>query len=443
MHVSVLGTGYLGATHAACLAALGHRVHGVDVDPARIELLASGRAPFHEPRLDALLRDGVASGMLSFGVDLSAVAEADVHFICVGTPQCAGGSGQADLSSLWQLAHELAAELHRDCLVVGKSTVPVGTAARLRQLLQRFAPAGAGVEVAWNPEFLREGHAVADSLRPDRLVLGVDTDTADQLLRDLYRPLLTAGVPVVRTDPATAELAKVSANVMLASRLSLVNVLAEVCEAAGADVSDLVTILGHDPRIGSSFLVPGLGYGGGCLPKDTRAFVARARELGVGGPARLLEQVDTVNRHQRTRTVDLAVHMLGGEIRGAAVTVLGAAFKAGSDDVRDSPALDVAATLHRRGADVVVYDPRACDGARRVHPELRYATDAVSACQGSELLLVLTEWEEFRGLDPVSLAQTVAVARVLDGRLVLDPAKWEQAGWQLCALGRTSGEGRS
>ena len=438
MFVSVLGTGYLGATHAACLAACGHRVHGVDVDPARIELLGQGHAPFHEPGLDALLSEAVCDGRLTFGTSLAEVAEADVHFICVGTPQSADESAGADLTFLWQVADELAPQLRRPCLVVGKSTVPVGTAGRLRDLLQQAAPAGMEVEVAWNPEFLREGHAVADSMSPDRLVLGVESDEADQILRDLYRPLLRAGVPVVRTDLATAELAKVSANVMLAARLSLVNLLAEVCEAADADVADLVTILGRDPRIGPDFLAPGLGYGGGCLPKDTRAFIARARELGVGTPARLLEQVDAVNLHQRSRTVALAASLLGGTVDRRRITVLGAAFKAGSDDVRDSPALDVAARLHERGATVTVYDPKACEVARRVHPELHYAQDVTDACAGAELLLVLTDWDEFRGLDPVSLAQTVAVPRVIDGRLVLDADKWRQAGWQLRALGRAA-----
>jgi UDPglucose 6-dehydrogenase len=438
MFVSVLGTGYLGATHAACLTACGHRVHGVDVDPGRIQMLRDGHAPFHEPGLDALLSEGVANGRLTFGTDLAEVADAEVHFICVGTPQCADDSAGADLTFLWQVAEGLAPHLRRPCLVVGKSTVPVGTAGRLRDMLQQAAAVGTGVEVAWNPEFLREGHAVADSMLPDRLVLGVESDEADQVLRDLYRPLLSAGVPVVRTDLATAELAKVAANVMLAARLSLVNLLAEVCEAADADVADLVTILGRDPRIGPDFLAPGLGYGGGCLPKDTRAFIARARELGVGTPARLLEQVDAVNLHQRSRTVELAATLLGGTVGGSRVTVLGAAFKAGSDDVRDSPALDVAARLHEQGATVTVYDPKACDVARRAHPELRYAYDVTEACSGAELVLVLTDWDEFRGIDPVSLAQTVAVPRVIDGRLVLDADKWRQAGWQLRALGRAA-----
>ena len=437
MQVSVHGTGYLGATHAACLASWGHQVRAIDLDAAKIRLLATGRAPFHEPSLDALLSEGVRSGRLRFSTDPGDAADCDVHFLCVGTPQRPGGD-EADLSWLLQAVDTLAPLLDRPSLVVGKSTVPVGTAVQLRDRLRRAAPAGNAVDVAWNPEFLREGHAVVDSVRPERLVLGVDDDHAYETLRELYREPLSAGVPVVRTDLPTAELAKVAANVMLASRLSVLNVLAQVCEASGADVGGLVTILGTDSRIGARFLEPGLGYGGGCLPKDTRAFVARAAELGVGGPAELVRQVDVVNSWQRTRSFDQAAQMLGGTVAGASVTVLGAAFKAGSDDIRDSPALDVAVRLQQAGADVRVCDPRAIDNARRAFPQLGYADDVVAACTGADLVAVLTDWDEFRGLDPVSLAQVVATPRVLDGRLVLDADKWRRAGWHFRALGRAA-----
>lgn len=435
MRISVIGTGYLGATHAACLAACGHEVIGVDCDPVRAARLATGRAPFHEPGLDDLLAEGVESGRLVFTTSYQQAARADVHFICVGTPQRAGSSA-ADLSALFQAVSALAPLLTRRCLVVGKSTVPVGTAVGVRDELRRLAPAGDEVELAWNPEFLREGHAVEDSLRPDRLVLGVESDEADQMLREVYAPVLRVGTRAVRTDLATAELAKVSANVMLATRISLVNLLAEVCEAVDADVGDLTTIVGLDERIGSSFLTPGIGFGGGCLPKDTRAFVARAEELGLGEPASLLRAVDAINMRQRSRTVDLVVALLGGQVRGAAVAVLGAAFKAGSDDVRDSPALDVAGTLGARGALVRVYDPAAVENARRVRPELSYAESSDAACRDADVVMVLTDWEEFRGLDPVSLADVVSHARVIDGRLALDPDKWRAAGWDFHALGR-------
>jgi UDPglucose 6-dehydrogenase len=432
VHISVLGTGYLGATHAACLASCGHEVTGVDSDLQKVARLSSGRAPFHEPELDALLARGIGSSRLRFTTRIEDAAPADVHFLCVGTPQRAG-SHAADLTALWKVVSSLGPLLTRPCLVVGKSTVPVGTAALVGDELRRLSPAADGVEVAWNPEFLREGHAVHDSLWPDRLVFGVESGSADRTLREVYAPLLGAGIPVVSTDLATAELAKVSANVMLATRISLVNLLAEVCEAAKADVGDLTSILGHDPRIGSLFLTPGVGFGGGCLPKDTRAFVARAEELGVGEPLALLREVDCINMRQRARTVDLAFGLVGA---GSTVAVLGTAFKADSDDVRDSPALDVAATLHARGLRVRVYDPAAMGNARREHPELEYCDDAVTACRTADAVLVLTEWAEFAALDPFALADVVAHRRVVDGRLVLDPDKWRAADWEFHALGR-------
>jgi UDPglucose 6-dehydrogenase len=431
---SVLGTGYLGATHAACLAACGHTVVGVDTDPGRLELLRHGRAPFHEPGLDELLREGVESGRLRFTDDLGEAAGADVHFLCVGTPQVADGD-HADLTALWSVADALAPLLEDGCLVVGKSTVPVGTAARLRDRVRDLAPAGDAVSVAWNPEFLREGHAVRDSIAPDRLVLGVESDEDHQLLREVYADLVGRGVRVLRTDLATAELAKVSANAMLAARVSLVNLLAEVCEASGADVGDLTEILGADARIGPEFLNPGLGYGGGCLPKDTRAFVARARELGVVGSSRLLTAVDEVNTWQRTRTVELAGSLVD-LASGPRVGVLGGAFKAGSDDVRDSPALAVAQLLHDRGACVRIHDPQARLNIRRTHPDLEVVGSIDEAAKDAELLLVLTEWPEFASIDPVDLGHTVTHRVVIDGRLVLDPDKWRAAEWELHALGR-------
>src|SRR3954471_13941512 len=421
MHISVLGTGYLGATHAACLAACGHTVVGGDTDPVRLELLRRGRTPFHEPGLDELLRAGVDAGRLRFTDDLGEAVGAEVHFLCVGTPQVADGDG-ADLSVLEAVVDALAPRLEAGCLVVGKSTVPVGTAASLRDRLQQLAPAGAAVSLAWNPEFLREGRAVRDSLEPDRLVFGVESDVDNQLLRDVYADLLRRGVQVFRTDPATAELAKASANAMLAARISLVNLLAEVCEASQADVRDLTGILGADPRIGSDFLSPGLGYGGGCLPKDTRAFVARARELGVVDSAQLLVSVDEVNTRQRTRTVELAGALVD-LADGPRVAVLGGAFKAGSDDVRDSPALAVASALRCRGARVVVHDPQAGHNVRRTHPELDVCDTAADAVRGAELVLVLTEWSEFAALDPVDLGRIAAKRVVVDGRLILDADK--------------------
>jgi len=435
VRISVIGTGYLGATHAACLAACGHDVVGVDSDPERVATLSQGRAPFHEPGLADMLLRGVDSGRLTFTSDCARVEDADVHFLCVGTPQKPGSHG-ADLSALEAAVTALAPYLARPTLVVGKSTVPVGTAARIGDRLCREAPAGDRAGIAWNPEFLREGHAVKDSLHPDRLVFGVRSDEDDLVLREVYAPQIKDGVPVVRTDLATAELAKVSANVMLAARISLVNMLAEVCEASDADVGDLTRILGRDDRIGSKFLNPGVGFGGGCLPKDTRAFVARAEELGVGAAVRVLREIDAINMRQRARTIDKAVSLLGGRVAGRRIAVLGAAFKADSDDVRDSPALDVAATLDARGAAVRLYDPKAMPNAVRAWPGLAGGDGVEDACRDADVVLVLTDWDEFRGIDPVALADVVRHPRVVDGRLVLDPDKWRAAGWDFHALGR-------
>ncbi len=434
MLISVLGTGYLGATHAACMATLGHEVVGIDADPDKVAMLRSGTAPFFEPGLDELIREGLASGRLRFDTRYELAADADLHFICVGTPQVFDGYA-ADLTYVWATVGALAPLLTRPCVVVGKSTVPVGTAAQLRTLLQRTAPVGADAEVAWNPEFLRESHAVEDSLRPDRLVFGVDNARAEAALRDVYKPLLSDGVPVVCTDLATAELGKVAANAMLATRLSLMNALGEICEAAGANVGDLATVLGLDPRIGSSFLSPGVGFGGSCLPKDTRALMARAEELGVGHAVELLREVDRVNLRRRAKAVELTLETLAGDPRGRRVAVLGAAFKPGSDDVRDSPALDVAAALSQHGVDVTVVDPAAVHNARRAHPELSYSDDVMVGCAAAEVVLLLTEWPEFAGTDPVTLAQVVGRRQVIDGRLALDRARWETAGWAYRALG--------
>lgn len=432
MRVSVLGAGYLGSTHAAALAAMGHDVVAVDVDADRVDRLNTGKAPFFEPGLDKLLARGITAGRLVFTTDAERATEhAAVHFLCVGTPQ-ADSTGAADLRDVWTVVESIGPRLRSGALVVGKSTVPVGTAIKLEARLRELS--GADVEVAWNPEFLREGHAIEDSLRPDRLVLGVSSSRAEQTLRQLYAPLTSAGVDVIRTDRNTAELAKVSANAMLAARLSVVNVFAEVCEVANASVVDLVSILAGDSRIGSSYLTPGLGFGGSCLPKDIRSFVARAEELGAGRAVQLLREVDDTNTRQRQRTVDLAVSWLAS-VQGRRVAILGAAFKGGSDDVRDSPALAVALELVRRGADVRVYDPMATEAAGRAAPQLTYRTDAIAACTDADLSLVLTDWDEFAGLDPVALREVVAHPQIVDARQLLDAQKWVAAGWRVHVLG--------
>jgi len=435
LRITVLGTGYLGATHAVCLAELGFEVIGLDTDETQVKALAGGSLPFHEPGLEELLSAALASGRLRFTTSYAEAAEfGDVHFVCVGTPQRAD-SAAADLSHLRACVDALAPLLTRPCLVVGKSTVPVGTAAALAERVAQLAPAGPAAELAWNPEFLREGHAVADTMQPDRIVAGVTSARAEATLREVYARPLADGVPFLATDLATAELVKVAANAFLATKVSFINAMAEVCEAAGADVVPLARALSYDERIGGRFLVPGLGFGGGCLPKDIRAFGSTARELGVSSVGDLLGEVDAINLRRRARMVDLALELAGGSLEDRAVGVLGCSFKPNSDDIRDSPALDVARTVHGLGARVTVYDPAAMDRARHVQPELEYAGSMLDAATGADVLL-LTEWREFTEADPAVLGQVVAQRNIADGRSALDADRWRAAGWQYRALGR-------
>ncbi len=434
LRLSVIGTGYLGATHAACMAELGFEVIGLDVDPAKIEVLRSGRVPFYEPGLDEVLARNIQAGRLSFTTSFAEVGEfADVHFVCVGTPQAAGAQ-RADMSQVFGSVASLVPHLRPGALVVGKSTVPVGTAATLAQQIAAQGPDGA--ELAWNPEFLREGFAVEDTLHPDRLVVGVASQRSEDLLREVYAPIVADGVPFLVTDFPTAELVKVAANSFLATKISFINAMAEVCEAAGADVTQLAQAIGYDPRIGSRFLAAGLGFGGGCLPKDIRAFMARAGELGAEDAVAFLREVDQINLRRRAHTVDLAREVLGGTFRGRRVTVLGAAFKPDSDDVRDSPSLDVAVAISNAGAVVVVHDPKALTNAERVYPHLAYQPDLQLALSGAELVVLGTEWREYRDLDPATLGGVVADRHVIDARNALDPERWRAAGWTYRALGR-------
>ena len=436
MRITVIGTGYLGAVHAACMADIGHEVLGVDVDEAKIAALAEGRPPFFEPGLPDLLARTHERGNLRFTTSLAEAAEfGEVHFVCVGTPQLKG-SHAADMKHVDAVIDGLARHLHRPCLVVGKSTVPVGTAARLARRIAELSPVGAAAELAWNPEFLREGTAVLDTLEPDRLVVGAQSERAAQLLREVYAPMLAAGTPYLVTDLATAELVKVSANSFLATKISFINAISEVCEATGADIVELAQAIGLDSRIGSKFLTAGLGFGGGCLPKDIRAFYARGEELGLGRSLAFLREVDEINMRRRQRTIDVAREMLDGSFLGRRVAVLGAAFKPDSDDIRDSPALNVAAAVHLQGAHVCVHDEEAVDNARAAYPALDYALEPAKACEGADIVLHLTEWKQYRELDPAALAAVTSVPRVLDARNALDLARWRAAGWTARALGR-------
>ena len=434
--ISVIGTGYLGATHAAAMAEMGFEVIGVDSDAAKAQALSEGRVPFFEPGLPELLKKHVDAGRLRFTTDIAeATALADVHFICVGTPQ-QSTSFAANLSYVEDATTQVAKNLTHDGLIVGKSTVPVGTAARLRTLIAEAVPDGIAADLIWNPEFLREGKAVDDTLTPDRIVLGGTDARTEAVMREVYRVPIEAGTPVLTCDLPTAELVKVSANAFLATKISFINAISEVCDAAGADVSLLADALGHDSRIGRQFLNAGLGFGGGCLPKDIRALMHRASELGAYQAAGLMQQVDEINMGQRQRVIDQTLAACGGSVLNKRIGVLGAAFKPHTDDVRDSPALNVAAALHLRGAQVVVYDPQASETARRMFPTLSYAGSLAEAAYAVDALLVLTEWDEVRGADPALLGGMVKSARVIDARNCLDADAWVAAGWEYRALGR-------
>ena len=436
MRISVVGCGYLGAVHAACMAELGHEVTGIDVDEAKIEALSAGRAPFYEPGFDELLTRALGTGRLRFTTDpgCAGLAEAELHFIAVGTPQ--SETGAADLSYVDAAVQTLLAGASPGSVVAGKSTVPVGTAAHLAERL-----AERDLALVWNPEFLREGFAVADTLHPDRIVYGLPADPGPaQLARarldEAYARLLSDGIPQIVTDYATAELVKVAANSFLATKISFINAMAELCEATGGDVTALASALGHDDRIGRRFLGAGVGFGGGCLPKDIRAFLARAKELGVHDAVAFLREVDAINQRRRDRVVDLALRSLGDRMPGARVVVLGAAFKPNSDDIRDSPALDIAHRLHQLGAQVSVTDPKALGAVARRHPDLATEPDLHRALRDADLVLLLTEWAEYAGIDPSAAAGLVRRPAIIDGRNALDPARWRAAGWTYQGLGR-------
>ena len=433
LKLSVIGTGYLGATHAAAMSSLGFQVLGLDVDAQKIEMLKQGKVPFYEPDLEELLEAEVKSGRLTFTTDFSAISDCDVHFICVGTPQ-KKGSLAADLSYVDASIKDVAPHAKPGSLVVGKSTVPVGTADRLAAILKEINPS---IELAWNPEFLREGFAVEDTLRPNRLVVGVNSNRAEEILKEVYAPLIANNVPWIRADLPTAELVKVAANSFLATKISFINAMAEICEAAGGDVTVLAKAIGYDPRIGSRFLQAGIGFGGGCLPKDIRAFMARSEELGARQSLEFLREIDSINQRARQRMIDLVRIDIGQDLKGKKISVLGAAFKPDSDDVRDSPALDIAVQLAAAGADVNVHDPKAIEAARRRFPQLTYSTSIDDCVSGSDVLLHLTEWKIYREIDPVTTKSKVRQAIVIDGRNALDRELWLNAGWKFRALGRS------
>ena len=436
LKLSVIGTGYLGATHAACMASLGFEVIGYDTETSKIELLSKGKVPFYEPDLEDLLAEQIKSGRLTFTTNINDLADADVHFICVGTPQIKGGNA-ADLKYVDSALEAIAKIVKPGGLVVGKSTVPVGTATRLRNRLLELNPK---VDLAWNPEFLREGFAVEDTLRPNRLVVGVVNDSAERILKEVYASNLKENTPWVRADLPTAELVKVAANSFLATKISFINAMAEICEAAGGDVTVLAKAIGYDPRIGSRFLQAGIGFGGGCLPKDIRAFMARAEELGAKQAVEFLKEIDAINLRARQRIIELVRKDLSENLQGKKVAILGAAFKPDSDDVRDSPALDIAAQIQAAGAVVIVHDPKAIANAQKRFPALQFAQDINSTLKDAEIVLHLTEWKIYREINPAEVKSLVKSAIMIDGRNALDRELWQSAGWKFRALGRTHSE---
>ena len=436
LKLSVIGTGYLGATHAACMASLGFEVIGFDTESSKVDLLSKGKVPFYEPDLEELLAEQIKAKRLTFTNKVEHLSDADVHFICVGTPQVKNGNA-ADLTYVNSALESIAKHVKPGGLVVGKSTVPVGTATKLRKRLLELNPKA---DLAWNPEFLREGFAVEDTLRPNRLVIGVVTDSAENILKEVYAVNLKENTPWVRADLPTAELVKVAANSFLATKISFINAMAEVCEAAGGDVTVLAKAIGYDPRIGSRFLQAGIGFGGGCLPKDIRAFMARAEELGASQAVEFLKEIDAINLRARQRIIELVRKDLSDDLVGKKVAVLGAAFKPDSDDVRDSPALDISAQIQAAGANVTVHDPKAISNAQKRFPGLTFAEDINSTLKDAEIVLHLTEWKIYREIDPAQIKKLVKSAIMIDGRNALDRDLWRAAGWKFRALGRTDSE---
>ncbi len=439
MRISVIGCGYLGAVHAACMAELGHEVVGLDVDEAKIEKLSKGIAPFHEDGLPELLEKHVGNG-LEFTTDPSKIADAEIHFIGVGTPQRQGHIA-ADLTYVDQAIAtiiEHADTSNGTVLVAGKSTVPVGTSEGLAKRLQ---DSGKDFLLVWNPEFLREGYAVKDTLTPDRIVYGLPDDQAQgekakAMLDECYAKPLADGTPLVVANYPTAELVKVAANSFLATKISFINAMAELCDATGGDVTRLAEAIGHDERIGSKFLQAGIGFGGGCLPKDIRAFMARAGELGVGDALGFLREVDGINLRRRDAAVELAEEAVHERLVGKKIAVLGITFKPETDDLRDSPALDIATRLWSRGAELRIYDPAAGPELRARRPDLTVPDTAEEAVKDADVVMLLTPWKEFLALDPKELIEQVGTPNIIDGRNVLDPKAWADAGWNYYGMGR-------
>jgi UDPglucose 6-dehydrogenase len=433
MRMSVIGCGHLGATHAACMASLGHEVIGVDIDEDKVSLLNSGKGWFHEPGLDPMLAENIERGRLGFTTNIAEAAEfANIHFIGVATP--GHGDGSYDLSQLHAALSSLAPHLRGDCLIIGKSTVPPGTAANLQAMMDgMLSPGLARAEIVWNPEFLREGHAIEDTLRPDRIVVGAVSAGAAATIEEIYQPLIETGIPLILTDRATSELAKGAANAFLATKISFINAMADICAATGGDVSALARSLGLDPRIGQAFLKAGMGYGGACLPKDVRGLGTYARAIGAQNATTLLDAVDEINAARSRQAVALVERAVDG-VAGKHVTIWGATFKAGTDDVRGSAALQVADRLRSLGAIVTVYDPMGSGNALASYPELAYADSAYAAATGADVVLVVTAWPEFATVEPAAIGEVVREKVVVDACQGIEATNWHIGGWRVYSL---------
>ena len=437
MRIAMIGGGYVGLVSAACFAEFGVEVSVVEADPGRLAALHAGRMPIYEPGLDALVAGNVAAGRLSFTDDLAAaLAGAEAVFIAVGTPS-RRGDGHADLTYVYAAAEQVARALTRPAVIVTKSTVPVGTGRRIAAILRDVRP-DLPCAVASNPEFLREGSAIADFMRPDRVVIGVEEEGAREVLRQLYRPLYLIETPIVFTNLESAELTKYAANAFLAMKVAFINEMADLAEKAGADVHDVARGIGLDGRIGRKFLHPGPGFGGSCFPKDTLALVRIAQDAGA--PSRLIETVVAVNEARKAGMAGRVIAACGGTVRGKTIAVLGLTFKPETDDMRDSPAIPIVSRLVGDGAHVRVYDPQGMAQARMMLPDgVTYCPNALAALEAAEALVVATEWNEFRALDPARLAEAMRGRAVIDLRNIFDPATLRAAGFAYHGIGRPGG----
>ena len=437
MRVAMIGTGYVGLVSGACFSDFGHEVICVDKDAAKIEALRRGEIPIYEPGLDVLVNGNMRVGRLSFTTDLKdAVREADAVFIAVGTPS-RRGDGHADLTYVYAAAREIAAELRGYTVVVTKSTVPVGTGDEVEKIIHDAAPAAgfsAEFDVASNPEFLREGSAIEDFKRPDRIVVGTSSERAREVMRELYRPLFLRETPIVFTNRQTSELIKYAGNAFLATKITFINEMADICEKVGANVQDVAKGIGLDGRIGRLFLHAGPGYGGSCFPKDTLALVRTAEQ--VAAPTRIVEAVVAVNSDRKRRMADKIIAATPGGLSGKTVAVLGVTFKPNTDDMRDSPSLDILPVLREAGATIRAFDPAGMKEASCLIEGIDWRTDAYDAIEGADVLVLLTEWNEFRALQWDRVAELMPGRIVVDLRNIYDPQDIARRGFTYHSIGR-------